>query len=139
MNPDILVLPIISSPVFSSSMIFIKITSITILSYFKFLCTGFDVAQNKELKEGLKLTNLEKGIEISGRTSEDLVNNECPRDLNILPKRGCDEQCSFCWEEEFTGMYPDCWKPCECEVCQKYDETCCLNKTDNCMDCPALS
>jgi hypothetical protein len=84
------------------------------------------------------LTNLEKAVEISGRDANDII-NECPQLFNILPKRSCDEQCSLCWEEEFTSMYPECWKPCECEVCQKHEETCCLNKTDECKGhCPVF-
>ena len=84
------------------------------------------------------MTNLEKGVEISGRTSEDLLNNECPQLYGILPSRNCDDQCTICWEDEYSGMYPDCFKRCECEVCQKHEEVCCLNKTEECKGkCPA--
>ena len=80
------------------------------------------------------MTNLEKAVEISGRESNDLFNNECPVNLNILPKRMCDEQCSICWEEEFYMMFPECWNPCTCAVCQKYEETCCKDETEECKD-----
>jgi len=68
------------------------------------------------------MTNLQKAIELTGRDEKDLFENECPLNVGIIPGRNCDEQCTYCWEDEFYATIPKCFKPCECKTCQKYEE-----------------
>ena len=49
------------------------------------------------------MTNIEKGIEITGRTADDLKDNECPRSLGIVTS-SCTENCCDCWKEKFTAL-----------------------------------
>jgi hypothetical protein len=78
------------------------------------------------------MRNIDKGVELTGRTAEDLINNECVFYIGILPSAGCTEECGECWESKFKSMVPDCFKQCSCEVCERYEEVCCVNKKDEC-------
>lgn len=79
------------------------------------------------------MENIDKGIELTGRTAEDLENNGCVYDIGIVPPK-CNEDCFECWHTEFTAMIPDCFKACDCDTCERHEETCCVNKKEECKD-----
>ena len=86
------------------------------------------------------MTNLDKAVELTNRSKDDLSENECPLHFGILPKRRCDDQCGECWEEELWALIPDCFKACECRVCKRHQETCCAKETEECTGhCPVLT
>lgn len=74
---------------------------------------------------------IDKGIEISGKTEEDLRDNACPQAFNLLT-HSCNEDCGECWEEEYIGTFPECFKICACRVCEKHEEACCVNEKEEC-------
>lgn len=88
------------------------------------------------------MTNFEKTVELVGKQEAEFqLKNGCPWNMGMILKRNCNDECQFCWEEEFYAL-PICFEECTCETCQKYEEVCCANKTnysDLCMNrCPLL-
>lgn len=49
------------------------------------------------------MKNIDKGIELSGMTADELYEGNCPRNFDIHTDGCREDDCALCWNEEYKG------------------------------------
>lgn len=71
------------------------------------------------------MKNYEVGMNLTGKSYDDLVKNDCPIKLEIFASiRGCDNNCALCWNQNFNGMLKDVMGEEEYAVIKSADHPC---------------